>query len=286
MKFSPSDITKLCYNSTVAQYENWVFDLRRAFRGDPAKFPTSSEKIILASMTLDEQLKTTYNSNARDSPVLTFHWRKFEKWIRDVVLHGDSDKKKLSEEFTSVRQRMNEDPNEFYLRLSNLGIQAGRVVTVEDYRTRLLRPLLNLMNQHERHYATTKEAVIHAAKLWNSLDRDKIRQEIREEKERKDKKFRQNQDSQSKHPSDQRDKPHNSQTQQGGKGKVKTPKPKLPAEEQQYRKENNLCYNCGYPGHSSRDCSFKFNPDRVKPKTSDKNKNYPPQAFPKKRPRA
>ena len=54
MKFSPSDITKLCYNSTVAQYENWVFDLRRAFRGDPAKFPTSSEKIILASMTLDE----------------------------------------------------------------------------------------------------------------------------------------------------------------------------------------------------------------------------------------
>ena len=193
MKFSPSDITKLCYNSTVAQYENWVFDLRRAFRGDPAKFPTSSEKIILASMTLDEQLKTTYNSNARDSLVLTFYWRKFEKWIRDVVLHGDSDKKKLSEEFTAVRQRMNEDPNEFFLRLSNLGIQAGRIVTVEDYRTRLLRPLLNLMNQHERHYSATKDAVLHAAKLWNSLDRDKIRQEIREEKERKDKNFRQNQ---------------------------------------------------------------------------------------------
>lgn len=285
MKFSPSDITKLCYNSTVAQYENWVFDLKRAFRGDPAKFPTSSEKIILASMTIDDQLKTTYNSNARDSPVLTFHWRKFEKWIRDVVLHGDSDKKKLSEEFTAVRQRMNEDPHEFYLRLSNLGIQAGRVVTVEDYRTRLLRPFLNLMNQHERHYATTKDIVNHAAKLWNSLDRDKMRQEMREEKERKDKNFRQNQSSQSRHPSDRRDKPHNSQTRQGDKGNVKTPKPKLPAEEQQHRKENNLCYNCGYPGHSSRDCSFKFNPDRVKPRTPDKTKNYPPQAFPKKRPR-
>jgi hypothetical protein len=54
MKFTPSDITKLCYNSTVAQHENWVFNLKRAFRGDPAKFPTSSEIIILASMTLDE----------------------------------------------------------------------------------------------------------------------------------------------------------------------------------------------------------------------------------------
>ena len=121
-------------------------------------------------MTLDEQLKTTYNSNARDSPVLSFHWRKFKKWIRDVVLHGDSDKKKLSEEFTAARQRMNENPNEFYLRLSNLRIQAGCVVTVEDYRTRLLRPFLNLMNQHERHYTTTKDIVIHAARLWNSLD--------------------------------------------------------------------------------------------------------------------
>ena len=60
---------------------------------------------------------------------------------------------------------MNKNPNKFYLRLSNLGIQAGRVVTVEDYRTRLLRPLLNLMNQHERHYTATKDAVLHAAKL-------------------------------------------------------------------------------------------------------------------------
>ena len=31
--------------------------------------------------------------------------------------------------------------------------------------------------------------VTHAARLWNSLDRDKIRQEIRDEKERKDKNF-------------------------------------------------------------------------------------------------
>lgn len=286
MKFSPSDITKLHYNSTIAQYENWLFDLKRAFRGDPAKFPTSGEKIILASMTLDEQLKTTFNSNTKDSPALTFHWRKFEEWIRDVVLHGDSDRKKLSEEFTTVRQRMNEDPNEFYLRLSNLGIQAGRVVTVEDYRTRLLRPLLNLMNQHERQYTSTKDVVLHAAKLWNSLDPNKVRQEIKEEKERKNKAFQQNRNPQSRHPFQRHNKPDNPQAQQGDDDKTKAPKSKLSKEEQKHRKENNLCYNCGYPGHSSRDCSFKFNPKRVQPKGTNKDKNYPPQAFPNKRPRA
>jgi hypothetical protein len=138
-------ITKLRYNSTVAQYENWLFDLKRAFRGDPTKFPTSGEKIILASMTLDEQLKTTFNSNARDSPILTLNWRKFERWIRDVVLHGDTDRLKLSQEFTAARQKLNEDLNEFYLRFSNLEIQAGRTVTIDDYRTRLLTPLRNLL---------------------------------------------------------------------------------------------------------------------------------------------
>jgi len=45
------------------------------------------------------------------------------------------------------------------------------------------------MNQHEKKYTTIKDVVIHASKLWNSLDRDKIQQEIREEKEKKDKNF-------------------------------------------------------------------------------------------------
>jgi hypothetical protein len=285
IKFSPSDITKLRYNSTVAQYENWLFDLKRAFSGDPAKFPTSSQKIILASMTLDDQLKTTLNSNARDSPIITQNWRKFEKWIRDVVLHGDTDRLKLSQEFTTARQKLNEDPNEFYLRFSNLGIQAGRTVTIDDYRTRLLAPLRNLLGQFEQPYNATRDIVIHAAKLWQTLNHDKVRQEIREEKEKKDKSFQSQNSRQPGHTSQRPNNPNNPKQRQD-RDKNKTPKPKLSTEEQQHRKENNLCFNCGYPGHSSRDCTFKFNPNRVQPKGSDKPKNYPPQAFPKKRPRA
>src|SRR5438045_6111638 len=33
-----------------------------------------------------------------------------------------------------------------------------------------------------------------------------------------------------------------------------------------HHKEKNLCFNCGYPGHSSRDCSYPFNPNRIPPK--------------------
>ena len=57
IKITPSDIPKLQYNSTVSQYDNWLVDVKTIFNGDPARFPTNCQKIILATMTLDEQLK-------------------------------------------------------------------------------------------------------------------------------------------------------------------------------------------------------------------------------------
>ena len=150
--------------------------------------------------------------------------------------------------------------------LSNLGIQAGHVITVEDYHTRLLRPLLDLMNVQDQLYTSMKDIVVHAAKLWNSLHLDKIRQEVKEDRERRNKAFQQNQNPKPGHPSQRQNKPHNSQTGQGGNDKTKLPRPKLSKEKQQHHKENNLCFNCGYPDHSSCDCSFKFNANRVQPR--------------------
>ena len=62
IKISPSVIIQLKYDSTVAQYNNWLADLKTAFDEDPAKFFTSHQKIILASIILNKQLKIVYNS--------------------------------------------------------------------------------------------------------------------------------------------------------------------------------------------------------------------------------
>src|SRR5436190_18006229 len=294
IKISPSDIPKLRYNSTVAQYSNWLVDLKTAFDGDPAKFSTSRQKIILASITLDEQLKTTYNSATNASPILSRHWRKFERWLREVVLHRGSDKLKLSNEFTAARQTVKEDPNQFYLQLFNLGIQSGRTVTTEDYRTRLLKPLQNLMDQHDREYLTIQDAVTHAGKLWQTLDRDKIRQEIKEEKERAYQRHEDQKQSKHNHNSRSRHQPEEQQSSQRGSRqnqvserdpKPKGLKPRLSDEEHQHRRDKNLCFNCGYPGHSSRDCSYPFNPNRIHPK-DDQAKSQQTQARSKKRARA
>lgn len=291
IKISPSDIPKLRYKSTVAQYNNWLVDLKTAFDGDPTKFPTSRQKIILASITLDEQLKTTYNSTTQASPILSRHWRKFERWLCDVVLHGGSDKLKVSNEFTAARQTSKEDPNQFYLRLFNLGIQSDRIVTTDDYRTRLLKPLQNLMDQHDREYPAIQDAVTHAGKLWQTLDQDKLRQEFKEDKEKALQRFggldrQPGSRNNNSRPQRQFDKQQGSQRDsRRGQGKSKDSKPRLSDEEHQHRRKKNLCFNCGYPGHASRDCSFPFNPNRVPPK-DDKTKSQPARAYSKKRPRA
>jgi hypothetical protein len=311
IKVTPSDIPKLLYNSTVAQYNNWLADLKAGFDGDPARFPTSRQKIILASITLDEQLKTTFNSASKDSPILSHHWRKFEQWLRDVVLHRGSDKLKLSQEFTAARQTLKEDPNQFYIRLFNLGIQSERTVTTEDYRTRLLKPLQNLMDQHDREYPTIQDAVTHAGRLWLTLDREKIRQEIKEEREKAHQ--RQRNPGQSNQQTDTRNNAPQGQAEEQRRGsrrgsrrdsrrqgsrlgsrrdrdheESKDSRPRLSFKERQHRRDKDLCFNCGYPGHSKRDCSYPFNPNRVLPREpkEDQTKSQPFRARSNKRARA
>jgi hypothetical protein len=267
IKFGASDITQLRYDSNVAQFNNWLEDLKSAFDGDPAKYPTSRQKIILASMTIDEQLKTTYNSAVRAHQAIATHWRKFKRWIQNVVLHGDSDRRKLSSEFTTARQRVSEDPNQFYLRLFNLGIQSSRSFDAEDYRTRLVKPLQNILDQQDRTYLTVQDLVAHAGRLWATLDHNKVRQEIREERaQRQQKSDRQGQRQQrpkhSNRSSHQQPAESSSRTQQT-KDTRQGNESRLPQDERQYRADKNLCFNCGYPGHRRDDCTFAFNPNRV-----------------------
>jgi hypothetical protein len=286
IKFSPSDITRLQYKSNVAQFNNWLQDLKTAFDGDPAKYPTSRQKVILASMTLDDQLQTTYNSITRAHPVIMSHWRKFKRWAQDTVLHGDSDRLKLSSEFTAARQRFNEDPNQFYLRLFNLGIQSNRKVDTEDYRTRLIKPLQTLIDQQDRTYLSIQAIVAHAGRLLQTLDHDKIRKDVKDEqgthqRNQPDhfKHYRSNNQSHNQSNRGTDSKSHSQQRQRDNHNRQGDQR--LSNDEHRYRSDNHLCFNCGRPNHSSKDCHSSFNPDRV-PVTDNTTKSQPTRS--RKRP--
>jgi len=119
----------------------------------------------LISITLDKQLKTTFNSAAKNTLILSCHWQKFKNWLQDVVLHEDSDKLKLLKEFITAHQFLKKNLNQFYLRLFNLEIQSECAISMKDYHTRLLKSLQNLMNQHDHKYLTIQNVIAHADKL-------------------------------------------------------------------------------------------------------------------------
>jgi len=69
---------------------------------------------------------------------------------------------------------VNEDFNQFYFHLFNLGIQSGRFINIEDYRTRLVKPLQNIIIQQDCIYLTAQDLIAHAGRLWQTLDPDRV----------------------------------------------------------------------------------------------------------------
>ena len=115
IKINLSDILKLAYNSIIAQYNNWLINLKTDFDEDSARFSISCQKIILTLIILNKQLKIMFNSISQNSLILSCHWHKFEHWFQDVVLHDDSDKLKLLKEFIIACQILKKNSNQFYL---------------------------------------------------------------------------------------------------------------------------------------------------------------------------
>ena len=71
VKVSASEITCLKYDSTLTDFNNWLQDLKSAFKLDPSKFPDNEMKVAFASVALDSQLKTTYNSTLATYPAIS-----------------------------------------------------------------------------------------------------------------------------------------------------------------------------------------------------------------------
>ena len=81
------------------------------------------------------------------------------------MLHRDSDYLKFLNEFTTVCQCMNEDSNQFHFCLFNLEIQFKHIVSIENYKTHLIKSLQNVIIQQDCMYSTVQDLVTHADKF-------------------------------------------------------------------------------------------------------------------------
>ena len=74
---------------------------------------------------------------------------------------------------------MNKNSNQFHLHLFNLEIQSECTVSIKNYRTHLIESLQNIIIQQDHMYFTVQDLITHADKLWQTLDLNKVHQEIK-----------------------------------------------------------------------------------------------------------
>ena len=247
-KFNVGDVSKLQYNTDNNHVETWLTDIHNVFDSNPAMFPDGKQKIIRATLMMEDRLKSMHTNAVSAYPKLRVHWRKFIRWLESTVLRGGAKKDQAACRFTQASQGWGEDPHLFYQRLFGLANQTGRLLTMDDYVTRLTGPLqselkpIRMLRKHQR----VEELVDDATQLWATRSPDDWKLLCQ----------------------------HIASKSKESKGKEKeTPKTskfknvhvtKLSDEEREYRKKNHLCFRCGFPNHSSDKCMYKFNPARVK----------------------
>ena len=133
------------------------------------------------------------------------------------------------------------------------------------------------MNQHDCKYSTVQNVVIHAERLWQILNSDKLHQKIKKAKEKihqqfwNTKEFNQQSDHQTE---EQQSSQQNSQwdqqvsqqdlwqdqtASQNSRSENSEQKSQLSDKKKQYHQEKHLCYNCDYSDHINFDCFYLFN---------------------------
>ncbi|TAQ83095.1 hypothetical protein B7494_g8581 [Chlorociboria aeruginascens] len=256
-KFSVGDMTQLKYDSDMNTIQTWLNDLRNVFESNPAMFPDGRQKIIRATASMEPKLKTMHTNIIQTHPKLRLHWRKFLRWVSATILRGDAKKDQAARQFTQISQGWSEDPHVFYQKLFALANQTGRPVTIDDFVTRLIGPLqteLKTIRMLKKH-TTVDDLVDDAAQIWATRKSEEWKALALSSSRRETSK-----------PGDK----HTSRSDKAKSGGVhakKTATPsntsKLSKSEREHRQRNNLCFNCGFPGHSAAECKHKFNDKRV-----------------------
>jgi hypothetical protein len=229
-KFNVKDTAQLKYDSNLSSFQIWLSDQRNVFESNPAMFPNSRQKIIRATLTMEEKLRAMHANIIQAYPKLRSHWRKFLRWLTATVLRGEAKKDPAVRAFTTITQGWTEDPYVFFQKLLTLATQTNRKVTIDNFVTSLSSPLqseLKIIRMLKRH-TTVHELVDDAAQIWATRKPEQWKAMA--------------------------------VAAAGTKSLLKW---SLTKGEREYRQKHNLCFNCGFPGHSAADCKNKFNSQRV-----------------------
>jgi hypothetical protein len=249
-------ITLLERNGGLVNFKTWLMDLETAFISDRARFTTAPKRVALASFHMDSEMKALWTGQLVTRPYLRHHWRKFLRWVERAHLHGEADRTKYLQQYHEAVQGEDEEPAAFYTRLSLLATAIGRGVTVDDLFPRLVKGLRNTLTRNARKASTVDELMEHAQEVWATFTpSSKKRKRDEGSSANNADSNRPNQPGQSQGRPAKRYPPHQSSPRVPAPEPRRTDNDRLAPEELERRKNQNLCFRCGKPGHIAIGCS-------------------------------
>lgn len=116
------DIPKLDFNTSLQKHREWLYDLELMFTGAPSKYYDDSRKIIGALMHVKPDVRKRWRGHVaerahKDGRDLNKEWAYFEEWTRSTLLSALNLDGRLANERETIRQRDDEDPRDFHVRL-------------------------------------------------------------------------------------------------------------------------------------------------------------------------
>jgi hypothetical protein len=272
-------LTTLRHDGGLVNYQNWLSDVNRAFKADPARFNAAVKRIVFATSWFDSKMKSIWVGESKKRPHLEDHWLKFLRWLDKTHLHGESDLIYQLNLYQEAVQGPNEEPTAFYSRLTTLSYGAQTSIGHKDFLARLTPSLKADLAMVHRTGSTLDELLANAQEVWAaqrlrrksaigstrptptivSPNRTGYSNQNRVPGYRPiQRNFNNNLPNTSK-PSTSSQRTF---TSSRGSHPVSSPiSSKLSDEERQRRTENNLCFNCGLSGHFKTSCTRPFRPN-------------------------
>ena len=277
-------LTVLRHDGGLVNYHNWLSDVTRAFKADPARFNTAVKRVVFATSWFDQKMKSVWVGESKKRPHLEDHWLKFLRWLDKAHLHGESDLIYQLNQYQDAVQGPNEEPTAFYSRLTTLSYAAQTTIGHKDFLARLTPSLKADLAMVHRTGNTVDELLASAQEVWAaqrlrrkaaSIPTRSIPPRSTPTTTSTNQTRYSNQSRTSNYQSDQRTIPNKSsipakpftspyQASPSRPNSSQTSRPassKLSDEERQRRTENNLCFNCGLSGHIKKFCTrpFRYN---------------------------
>ncbi|KAF9776652.1 hypothetical protein IL306_005143 [Fusarium sp. DS 682] len=179
------NITKIDVPCTARQREEWLSDLRRAFKGAPRTYKKGSNRVITATEYTNQEGRSRWEKHLKEQggdrrESLENDWDYFEEWSLCYIKDSANRESLLMGQWMNARQRPGQSPQDFHNYLDSLEtllpIDHSQKARANFFFHKLLPELHSKIGEQIGELPQTREGMVTlATRIWDNSQRSRKR---------------------------------------------------------------------------------------------------------------